>query len=115
MEENKEHEASDTPLQQEGSPHEALFLVLAYLPLYEILVMTQVCRSIKEALNNDTLPWLNMVIGKPLNKRFNDDHLLKVTSKAQGRLKTLVLLNCTKITDEGLEQVIASNPHISRV
>ncbi|KAL3510518.1 hypothetical protein ACH5RR_029919 [Cinchona calisaya] len=116
MEENKEQEATDsTPLQQERSPHEALFLVLAYLPLYELLVMSQVCRSFKEALDNDILPWLNMVVGKPLNRRFNNDHLLKFTSKAHGRLKTLALLSCSKITDDGLQQVIASNQHISRV
>ncbi|XP_027152934.1 F-box protein SKIP28-like [Coffea eugenioides] len=115
MEENLVQDASDTPLQQEGMPHEVLFLVLSYLPLYELLVMAQVCRSVKEVLTYDILPWLNMVVGKPLNKRFNDVHLLKITSKADGRLKTLALLNCSKITDEGLQQVIARNPYITRL
>lgn len=108
-------DASDTPYQQEGLPHEALFLVLVYLPLHELLVMAQVCRSVKEVLTGDILPWLNIMVGKPLNKRFNDAHLLKITSKADGRLKTLALLNCSKITDEGLQQVIARNPYITRV
>lgn len=96
-------------------PHESLFLALAYLPLYELLVMSRVCRSFRDALSKDVLPWRNILVGKPLNTRLTNDHLLKVTSKADGRLRILALLNCTKITDDGLQQVVACNPYIGKV
>ncbi|CAI9096745.1 OLC1v1032955C1 [Oldenlandia corymbosa var. corymbosa] len=106
-----------SPIQESGDgfPHEALFLALSYLPVYELLVLNQVCRSFREALKNDILPWLNIVVGKPLNKRLNDDHLFNLTSKAQGRLHTLALLNCSRITDDGLLKVIAANPLITQL
>ncbi|XP_016491983.1 F-box protein SKIP28 [Nicotiana tabacum] len=104
-----------TPLDSGEPPHGAMFLVLAYLPLFELLSMTQVCRSLRDALKDDILPWLNIVVEKPLNTRLSDDFLVKMTSKANSRLRVLALINCFKITDDGLLQVIASNPHISKL
>ncbi|XP_019260469.1 PREDICTED: F-box protein SKIP28-like [Nicotiana attenuata] len=49
---------------------------------------------------------------QPLNTRLSDDFL---TSKANSRLTILALINCFKITDDGLLQIIASNPHISKL
>ncbi|KAJ8574209.1 hypothetical protein K7X08_026014 [Anisodus acutangulus] len=100
---------------QLGQPHEAMFLILPYLPLFELLSMTQLCKSLKDALKDDILPWLNIVVEKPLSTRFSDDFLVKITSKAKGRLRVVALKNCFKITDEGLLQVIASNPHINKL
>ncbi|XP_016440730.1 F-box protein SKIP28-like [Nicotiana tabacum] len=103
------------PLESGEPPHEAMFLVLPYLPLFELLSMTQVCRSLRDALKDDILPWLNIVVEKPLNTRLSDDFLMKVTSKANSRLRVVALINCIKITDDGLLQVITSNPHISKL
>lgn len=111
-----ENETKDIIIVQEPElPHASLFLALAYLPLYELLVMNRVCRSFRDALSKDVLPWMNILVGKPLNTRLTNDHLLEVTSKADGRLRTLALLNCSKITDDGLQQVVACNPYISKV
>ncbi|CAN4114003.1 unnamed protein product [Withania somnifera] len=96
-------------------PHEAMFLILPYLPLFELLSMTQVCKSFRDALKHDILPWLNIVVEKPLSSRFSDDFLVKIMSKAKGRLRIVALKNCFKITDEGLLQVIASNPHVNKL
>ncbi|RVX12638.1 F-box protein SKIP28 [Vitis vinifera] len=63
---------------ERGPPHEALLLVLAYLPLFELLNMSEVCRR---------------MVG----------------------LRTLALMSCTKITDDGLQQVIEKNPLINRL
>ncbi|MCE3217194.1 hypothetical protein HAX54_010979 [Datura stramonium] len=100
---------------QLGPPHEAMFLILPYLPLFELLSMTQVCKSFRDALKDDILPWLNIIVEKPLNTRFSDDFLVKIMSNAKGRLRVVALKNCFKITDEGLLQVIASNPLISKL
>ena len=101
--------------QGQGPPHEALFLVLAYLPLLELLSMSAVCRSLRDAVDKDVLVWLHIIVEKPLNIMFSDELMLKLTSRANGRLRTLALIGCTKITDLGLLQVIEKNPHINKV
>lgn len=98
-----------------GPPHEALFLVLAYLPLFELLSMSEVCRSLRDAVEKNVLPWLNIIVERPLSLRLSDEILMKISSKANGRLRTLVLLYCAKITDDGLQRVIDQNPLISKV
>ncbi|KAG6650524.1 F-box protein SKIP28 isoform X3 [Carya illinoinensis] len=98
-----------------GPPHEALFLVLAYLPLFELLAMGEVCMSLRDALHKDVLPWLNIIVERPLNLRLTDEILENITSKAIGRLKTLALMNCVKITDDGLQSVIDRNHGINKV
>lgn len=98
-----------------GPPHESLFLVLAYLPLFELLAMSEVCMSLRDAVHNDVLLWLNIIVERPLSLRLSDEILMKITSKASGRLKTLVLIDCEKITDDGLQLVIRKNPHINKV
>lgn len=98
-----------------GRPHEALFLALAYFPIYELLAMSGVCGSLREAVNKDILPWLDMVMDRPLSSRLSDDILLKITSKANGRLRSLALVNCSKITDAGLLQIVEKNPLIAKL
>ncbi|KAE8076334.1 hypothetical protein FH972_014994 [Carpinus fangiana] len=131
--ENKEHEAVDEVTQKVPTlppssnscmssqkvharpPHEALFLVLAYLPLFELLAISEVCVSLRDAVQKDVLPWLNIIVERPLNLRLNDEILMKITSKAIGRLKTLALINCFKISDDGLQWVVDRNPHINKL
>lgn len=96
-------------------PHEALFLVLPYLPVRELLSMSEVCVSLRDAINKDVLPWLNFIVQTPLNSRLSDDVLIRLASTANGGLRTLALINCIKITDYGLLQVIQENPFINKV
>ncbi|OMP06432.1 hypothetical protein CCACVL1_01579 [Corchorus capsularis] len=112
-----EHSSGNEEQEQEvaGLPHEALFLVLPYLPLLELLVMSEVCMPLKDAVKKDILPWLNIIVERPLNLRFSDEILMKVASKANGRLKTLALINCARITDNGLQRVIDENPLINKL
>ncbi|KAL3347161.1 hypothetical protein AABB24_021040 [Solanum stoloniferum] len=100
---------------QLSPPHEAMFLILPYLPLFELLSMSQVCKSFRDALKHDILPWLNIIVEKPINTRFSDEFFVKIMSKAKGRLNVVALKNCFKIRDEGLLQVIASNPFINKL
>ncbi|KAF5185604.1 F-box protein skip28 [Thalictrum thalictroides] len=98
-----------------AQPHEALFLVLPCLNLLELLTLSRVCILLKDAIDNDILVWLDIIVESPLNMRINDDILLKFTSKALGRLRSLVLMNCVRITDDGLHKVIENNPHIEKL
>nr|GMD13705.1 F-box protein SKIP28-like [Ipomoea batatas] len=113
--ESEEEQKEGTSEQQFGPPPEAMFLVLAYLPLYELLCMSQVCRSLRDAVKGDILPWLNIAVEAPLHSRISDDILMKITAVADGRLATLALLNCFKVTDDGLLRVIQKNPRISKL
>ncbi|KAF5757428.1 putative 4Fe-4S ferredoxin, iron-sulfur binding, leucine-rich repeat domain superfamily [Helianthus annuus] len=99
-----------------GLPHESLYLVLPYLPLFVLLAMAQTCKSFNDALNNDILPWLNIVVDDKLRgSRVTDEILMKITSKAMGRLRSLILVNCSKITDDGLQNVVVNNPGINKL
>ncbi|NP_001240191.1 F-box protein SKIP28-like [Glycine max] len=77
--------------------------------------MSQVCTSLRDAVNNDILPWLNVIVQRPLSWRLNDEILIKITSKANGRLKTLALINCMHVTDHGLQRVVQQNPLINKL
>ncbi|XP_051148413.1 F-box protein SKIP28 [Andrographis paniculata] len=96
-------------------PNEALFFVLPYLPLFELLAMSQVCKSLRYAVATDLLPWLEIVVCWPLNLRISDDILAGIASRAGGKLKTLALIGCTRITDDGLLRVVAQNPSITKL
>lgn len=106
----------DTDNKLGEEPHGALFFILAYLPLFELLAISQVCKSVRDALNNDILPWLKtIIVESPLNSRLSDDVLMKITSKANGRVTTLALIDCVNITNGGLLGVIAQNPLINKL
>lgn len=104
-----------TSKEEPGPPGEALSLVLPYLPLLELLAMARVCSSLREAVNDDVLLWLDLVVERPLNLRITDEILLKITSMTDGRLRTLALVNCEKITDDGLLRVVEKNPLIEKL
>ncbi|KDP38098.1 hypothetical protein JCGZ_04741 [Jatropha curcas] len=108
----KEHINPET---EPEPPHEALFLVLAYLPVFELLNMSEVCMSFRDAVNRDVLTWLDIIIDRPLSSWLSNEILMKITSKANCRLRTLVLRNCAKITDDGLQRIIEKNPFISKL
>ncbi|KAL5052513.1 hypothetical protein RYX36_033195 [Vicia faba] len=101
--------------QDHAPPHHAMFLVIPYLRVYEVLTMSRVCTSLRDAVNNDVLPWLCIIIETRLNFRLTDETLLKITSKANGRLQKLALMNCIHITDQGLQRVIEQNPFIKEL
>ncbi|XP_075518619.1 F-box protein SKIP28-like [Primulina tabacum] len=111
----EENNGQSNCLEQRSSPHEAIFFVLTYLPLFELLSMSQVCRSLGDAINNDILPWMQLVVDRPLNFRISDDILMRIASKSKGQLQVLALLNCVKITDDGLLRVVAQNSFISKL
>ncbi|XP_050231869.1 F-box protein SKIP28 [Mercurialis annua] len=111
-----EDESVTESMQAEAEqPHDALFLVLAYLPVLELLNMTQTCVSLRDAVNKDVLPWLNIIIERPLSSRLSDEILMKITSKADGKLRSLIIRNCVKITDYGLQRVVEENPYINKL
>lgn len=98
------------------SVHEVLLIVLPYLhSLFELLSMSCVSRSLRDAIRYETALWTNFVVEPPLSSRLTDDFLSETTSKSAGKLKNLILRQCLRITDKGLRRVVDANPLITKV
>ncbi|XAR51965.1 hypothetical protein NMG60_11006778 [Bertholletia excelsa] len=99
----------------EGAPHDALVFALGYLGVRDLLSIEGVCRSLRDGVRNDPLLWRNIHIGQPLNEKITDDALLQLTSRAQGTLHCLSLVECLRITDRGLRRALESNPGLTKL
>lgn len=98
-----------------GAPHAALNFALYYLGVQDLLSVGRVCRSLHSAVQEDPLLWRNIHIDQPLNEKITDDILLQLTNRARGNLQCLSLVECPRITDEGLKCVLESNPRLTQV
>ncbi|KAB2016459.1 hypothetical protein ERO13_D08G092600v2 [Gossypium hirsutum] len=96
----------------EGTPHEALILALGYLGVRDLFLIENVCTSLRSVVQNDPLLWRDIHINLPLNEKITDDVLLQITGKGQGSLQCLSLVDCQRITDEGLKRVVENNPKL---
>ncbi|PKA55504.1 F-box protein SKIP14 [Apostasia shenzhenica] len=98
-----------------GSLHEGLLLSLGYLGLQDLLSVERVCRSLRVAVQHDTLLWRCVHIDSPLSEKITDDVLYRLTQRAQGSLQCLSLLRCSRITDDGLKRVLDSNLSLKKL
>lgn len=111
-EEGEEEEEEQQQWPSSRSAHE----VLPYLhSLFELLSMTGVSRSLRDAIRDETALWTKIVVEPPLRSRLTDDILREITSKSAGKLNTLILRQCLRITDKGLRRVVDANPLIRKV
>ncbi|URE03449.1 F-box protein [Musa troglodytarum] len=92
----------------------ALLLVLGYLRLPDLLAFQRVSRFFRDAVAGDGLLWRRIAVQSPLSGRLTDDALLRITSRAEGKLESLALMDCWRITDDGLMQVVHRNPGITK-
>ncbi|KAK7246936.1 hypothetical protein RIF29_41807 [Crotalaria pallida] len=99
----------------ELSPHPALSFALSYLGLADLLVVERVCKSLHSTVRGDPLLWRSIHIDQPLNERITDDVLLQLANRAQGKLQCLSLVECTRITDDGLKRVLETNPTLTKL
>lgn len=96
-------------------PHLAFSLALGYLGVRDLLAVENVCKSFRSTVRNDPFYWRNIHIHHPLNDKITDEVLLQLTNRAQGTLQCLSLVECPRITDDGLKRVLDSNPKLSKV
>ncbi|KAK7399973.1 hypothetical protein VNO78_11171 [Psophocarpus tetragonolobus] len=99
----------------ELAPHPALSFSLGYLCLSDLLAVERVCKSLHSTVRGDPLLWRTIHVDQPLNERITDDVLLQLTNNAQGNLQCLSLVECTRITDEGLKRVLEGNPKLIKL
>ncbi|KAI3452625.1 hypothetical protein Pfo_009289 [Paulownia fortunei] len=99
----------------EGVPHEALAFALSYLGLKDLLSVERVCRSLCSTVRDDPLLWMSIHIDQPLNERITDDLLLQLACRAQGNLQCLSLVECPKVTDDGIRHILETNPRLTKL
>ncbi|EXC31378.1 hypothetical protein L484_017659 [Morus notabilis] len=105
-------------LMDNSSPGEDAFDAMSYslrfLGVEDLLSVERVCRSLRRAVRNNLL-WRKIYITWPLNQKITDDALVKLTSRAEGNLDCLNLVQCLMITDDGLKRVLDSNPKLRKL
>lgn len=96
--------------------HEGLLFSLRYLGVWDLLAVERVCRSLRFAVQSDSLLWKCIHIdAPPLSERITDEALLRLAQKAQGWLQCLSLVDCSKITDDGLRRVLEISPRLQKL
>lgn len=91
------------------------FFTLSHLRLQDLFSVERVCKSLRAAVKNDVLLWRHLHVEHPLSKKLTNDTLLQLSARAQGHLQCLSLVDCFKITDDGLKQVLDSNPKLTKL
>lgn len=98
-----------------GASNSAFSFAFAYLNVRDLLVLESVCRSLRSLVQNDNFLWRSIHIDQPLNEKITDDALLGLTNRARGDLQCLSLVECPRITNNGLKHVLESNPMLTKL
>ena len=98
------------------SVYKLLMIVLPYLhSLYEFISVSRVSPALRKAVRDQTMLWTKVVVEPPLSPRLTDVILWEFTSKSAGKLNTLILRKCRRVTNIGLRRVVDANPMIKKV
>ncbi|XP_010528064.1 PREDICTED: F-box protein SKIP14-like [Tarenaya hassleriana] len=100
---------------EDGAVHPAFSYSLCHLGIRDLLSVSMACKSLQSTVQDDPLLWKHIHISQPSNEKITDDILLQLTDRAQGTLHCLSLIECSKITDEGLKRVLESNPKLVKL
>lgn len=85
------------------------------LGVTDLLSIERVCKSLRNAVQKDPYIWTSIHIGVPLSSKITDEDLLRLTDRAQGKLRCLSLMKCLKISKDGLKQVLERNLELTKV
>ncbi len=108
-------ESTSCTIQEGGPPADGLLYALPYVGLQELLALEMVSKSLHDAVRGDVLLWQRLHVEAPLNKMLTNEALIRLAKRADGRLQSLSLVGCLRISDEAIEQVLASNPMLLKV
>ncbi|XP_033129932.1 F-box protein SKIP28 isoform X3 [Brassica rapa] len=98
------------------SVHKMLMVLLPYLhSLFELLSLSRVSPALRNAIRDQTVLWTKVVVDPPLSSRLTDDILWDFTSRSAGKLNTLILRKCSRVTSKGLWRVVDANPLIKKL
>ncbi|KAI5075053.1 hypothetical protein GOP47_0011014 [Adiantum capillus-veneris] len=91
---------------------EGLLYTLAYMNLHDLLKMEQVCRYLRNRIKNDVLLWQRLHIELPMSNSLTDEVFLELASRSRGQLQCLSLVDCTRVTEAALEEIVLANPRL---
>jgi hypothetical protein len=94
---------------------EAVFYVLPYLGLKELLTLEAATSQLREAIRGDATLWQHLHVDVPLNRKLTDAELRRLSTRSHGRLQALTLIKCTRISDRIVEDIVESNPLLQKV
>ncbi|KAL1539278.1 F-box protein SKIP14-like [Salvia divinorum] len=97
------------------APHDAFKFCLMYLGVKDLLSMETVCSYFRSEVRGEPLLWKSIHIDPPLNEKITDDILLELACRADGTLQSLSLVECPKITDDGIKRVLETNPRLTKL
>ena len=95
--------------------HHAFGFCLYHLGVKDLLSVSMVCKSLHTTVSDDSLLWRHIHISQPLNEKITDEALLQLTDRAQGTMQCLRLVDCSRITEDCLKQVLERNPQVVKV
>lgn len=101
--------------QSKEVPHDAFKFCLMYLGVKDLFSVERVCSYLRSEVRSEPLLWKSIHIEQPLNEKITDDILLKLACRADGTLRSLSLVECPKITDDGIKRVLETNPRLTKV
>lgn len=108
-------EAGDGSSSQSGTTPEALFYVLPYLGLKEVLTLEAVSNQLREAIRGDVTLWQQLHVDVPLNRKLTNAELIRLSSRSHFRLQSLSLIKCTRISERVIEDIVRANPLLQKV
>ena len=94
---------------------EALFYVLPYLGLKELLTLETVSSQLREAIRGDVTLWQQLHVDVPLNRKLTDAELVGLSSRSHGRLQSLSLIKCIRLSESVIEHIVEANPMLQKV
>ncbi|KAL6505477.1 hypothetical protein OROHE_022856 [Orobanche hederae] len=99
----------------EGVLHEAWNFALSFMGVKDLFSVERVCKSLRSSVQDGYWLWMSIHIDQPLNERITDDHLLQLACRAKGNLQCLSLVECPKVTDDGIRRVLETNPRLTKL
>ncbi|CAH8360951.1 unnamed protein product [Eruca vesicaria subsp. sativa] len=100
---------------ENANVHPAFGFCLYHLGVKDLLSVSMVCKSLHMTVCDDSLLWRHIHISQPLNEKINDEALLQLTERAQGTMQCLRLVDCSRITEDCLKQVLERNPQVVKL
>ncbi|KAI3886342.1 hypothetical protein MKW92_026110 [Papaver armeniacum] len=74
------------------------------------------CKFLSSTVWSDAYLWRHIHIDLPASReRITDNALLQLANRAQGNLRTLSLVKCYKILDDGMKRVLERNPRLIKL
>ncbi|KAL6543611.1 hypothetical protein OROGR_010108 [Orobanche gracilis] len=99
----------------EGGLHEAWNFALSFMGVKDLLSVERVCKSLRSSVQDGYWLWMSIHIDQALKERITDDQLLQLACRAKGNLQCLSLVECPKVTDDGIRRILETNPRLTKL